>query len=83
MFVYESKKGRRDESNPVALPEGELTFDAVADQAKFSTISLTYEGSTVFTDSALGASKARPSAGWISTPGSAPLCESLLARLEN
>jgi len=83
VFVYESKKGRRDESNPVALPEGELTFDAVADQAKFSTISLTYEGSTVFTDYNLGASKARPSAGWISTPGSAPLCESLLARLEN
>ncbi|MTA18423.1 MAG: hypothetical protein F2561_03850 [Actinobacteria bacterium] len=83
VFVYESTNGRRDESKAVALPEGELTFDAVADQAQISTISLTHEGSTVFTDSVLGASKARPSDGWTSTPGSAPLCESLLARLEN
>jgi len=83
VFVYESANGRRDESEPVPLPEGPLTFDAIADQAQISTISLTHEGSLVFTDSALGASNARPSAGWTSTPGSAPLCESLLARIEN
>ena len=83
VFVYESSNGRRDESEPVQLPEGPLTFDAVADQAQISTISLTHEGSTVFTDFALGASKARPGAGWTSTLGSAPLCESFLARLEN
>ena len=83
VFVYESANGRRDESQPVPLPEDPLTFDAIADQAQISTISLTYEGSLVFTYSALGASKARPGPGWTSTPGSAPLCDSLLARLEN
>jgi len=83
VFVYESGNGRRNESDPVALPEGELTFDAVADQAKVSTISLTYENATVFVDNLLRASMAEPGAGWTSTPGSAPLCESLLARLEN
>ncbi len=82
-FVYESTNGRRDESIAVALPEGELTFDAVADQAQISTISLTYKNATVFVENVLGASKAEPSAGWTSASGSAPLCESLLSRLEN
>ena len=81
IFVYDASYGRHDEFGPVSLPDGPLTFEAVADQAQIATISLTLGDKKVLSDDFLAASKAQPGPGWRSDPGQAPLCESFLSRL--
>ena len=81
VFVYDSSYGRRDVSEPIVLPEGVVTFDVVADQAGIPTLSVRFDDRVVFRADFLGITKAQPAEGWVSTPGAAPLCESLRDRM--
>lgn len=81
VFMYDTKNGRHDESAPAELPEGPVTLDVIADPAQVTLISVSHDGERLFSQRYVPAAKASPGRGWTQTPGSAPLCESLLGRL--
>jgi len=83
VFVYDASYGRRDVSAPVALPDGEVTLEVIADQAGIPMLSVRDRDRHLFDAWFLGIGGAVPGDGWVSTPGAAPLCESLLSRLED
>ena len=62
---------------------GEVSLEVIADQAAVPMLSVRDADRHLFDAWFLGIGGALPGAGWVSTPGSAPLCESLLSRLED
>ncbi len=83
VFLYEVTDGRREESKPLQLAEGPITLDVVADQAQTSTVSIRHGEDVLLVANYVGVQYPEIAPGWISTPGSAPLCESLLSRLKD
>jgi hypothetical protein len=83
VLVYDAVNGRYEESQPVQIPEGAVTFDVVADQAQTSTVSVRYGNDALLLAYYVGIQYPEPAPGWTSTTGSAPLCESLLGRLDD
>ena len=82
VLVYDAVNGRYEESQPIQIPEGLVTFDVVADQAQTSTVSVRYGNDVLLLAYYVGIQYPEPAPGWNSTPGSAPLCESLLSRIK-
>lgn len=82
VLVYDAVNGRYEESQPIQIPEGLVTFDVVADQAQTSTVSVRYGNDVLLLAYYVGIQYPEPAPGWTSTPGSAPLCESLLSRIK-
>jgi hypothetical protein len=82
VFAYDATNGRHEESKPVQLPDGPLTLDVVADQAQPSTIAIRHGDTVLLEAFFVGVQYPEPAPGWTSTPGSAPLCESLLSRIK-
>ncbi len=69
------------DSVPFDLPDGEVTFDVVADPATHE-MSVTLDDRVVLAGSYLGATSGlAPGPGWRSSAAPAPVCEGLLARL--
>ena len=80
VFVYDATNGRHEESKASRLPDGPLTLDIVADQAQPATISVHFGDEVLLNANLVGVQYPTPGPGWTSTTGSAPICESLLAR---
>jgi hypothetical protein len=82
VFVYDKSDGYQTKSTATALPDGPLTLEVVADQSQYGVLSIRNSDSTLFEELGLGVQYPEPAPGWTSTPGSAPLCESLLSRIK-
>ena len=67
-------------SDPVALPEGDVTLSVTVDPNPIGVVSVEYNGKQVFYSYAGDALNVKPGATWTSVPTSAPVCESLLNR---
>jgi hypothetical protein len=83
VFVYDKSDGYQEKSISVPLPDGPLTLEVVADQSQYGVLSIRHNDLMLFQALGLGVQYPEPAPGWTSTTGSAPLCESLLGRLDD
>lgn len=83
VFVYDKSDGHQEKSTPKPLPIGPVTLDVIADQSQYGALKVRYGDTVFFETNHVGVQYPTPAADWTSATGSAPLCESLLSRLNN